>query len=45
MDIEVRALLGRGKSFPEAMVELSLTCATISGVVAYRIRGGAGSRG
>jgi hypothetical protein len=44
VDIEVRALLGRGGSLPEAMVELSLTCATVGGVVACGIRGGAGSR-
>jgi ABC-type transport system involved in cytochrome c biogenesis permease subunit len=27
------------------MVEHSLTCAIVNGVAAYRIRGGAGSRG
>jgi hypothetical protein len=45
VDIEVRGLLGRGKSLLEAMVELFLTCATIGGVVACGICGGAGSRG
>jgi hypothetical protein len=44
VDIEVRALLRRGGSLPEAMVELSLTCTTVGGVVARGIRGGAGSR-
>jgi hypothetical protein len=44
VDIEVRALLGRGGSLPEAMVELSLTCATVGGVVACGISGGAGTR-
>jgi hypothetical protein len=43
-DIKVRAKLGRGRSLPEAMVEFSLTCATINGVVVCGIRGGAGSR-
>ena len=38
MDIEVRALLGRGRS-------LSLTFATVGGVVTCRIRGGAGNLG
>jgi hypothetical protein len=42
--IEVRALLGRGESLPEAMVESSLMCATVGGVAAYGIHGGAGSR-
>jgi hypothetical protein len=45
VDIEVRALLGQGGSLPEAMVELFLTCAIVSGVVAYGIRGDVGSRG
>jgi hypothetical protein len=43
--IKVRALLGRGGSVPEALVEPSLTCATVDGVAAYGIRCGAGSRG
>jgi hypothetical protein len=43
-DIEVRAQLERGGSLPEAMVELSLTCATVDGVVVCGIHGGAGSR-
>jgi hypothetical protein len=37
-------LLERGGSLPEAMVEPSLTCATVGGVAAYGIRGGAGSQ-
>jgi hypothetical protein len=45
VNIEVRALLGRVGSLLEAMVELSLTCAIVGEVVAYEIRGGAGSRG
>jgi hypothetical protein len=45
VDIEVRDLLRRGKSLPKAMVEPSLTCATVGGVVPYGIRGGAGNRG
>jgi hypothetical protein len=44
-DIDVRAKLGRGGSLPEAMVEFSLTCAIVNGVVVCGIRGGAGSRG
>jgi hypothetical protein len=44
-DIEVRAKLGRGGSLPEEMVEFSLTCAIVNGVVVCGIRDGAGSRG
>jgi hypothetical protein len=43
--IEVRALLGRGGNLSEAMVEPSLTCATVDEVAACGIHGGAGSRG
>ena len=43
--IEVRALLGRGGSLPEAMVVPSLTCATVGGVATYGIHDGAGSLG
>jgi hypothetical protein len=45
IDIKVKAELGRGASLPEAVVEFSLTRATVNRVVVYRIRGGAGSQG
>jgi hypothetical protein len=36
---------GEAEVFPEAMVEPSLTCATVGGVATCRIHCGAGSRG
>jgi hypothetical protein len=45
VNIEVRALLRRGRHLLKAMVEPSLTCATVGGVAAYGIHGGAGSQG
>jgi hypothetical protein len=42
--IEVRALLGRGGSPPEGMVEPSLTCVIVDGRTDCGIHGGAGSR-
>jgi hypothetical protein len=43
--IEVRALLERGRSFSEAMVEPSMTCVTVARVASWGIHGGAGNQG